>query len=125
MPTRPEEPEESAAEKIYASLRECREQADPKKQKGVKMQGYLFKKKERRWKQQYFVLKQDGADSHLYFYDSPKRTKPKGLIDLSCAYMYTVHESFFDKRFCFQVNEAARNCQCSQTKRLQGLEFHE
>ena len=103
LPTRPEEPEESAAEKIYASLRECREQADPKKQKGVKMQGYLFKKKERRWKQQYFVLKQDGADSHLYFYDSPKRTKPKGLIDLSCAYMYTVHESFFDKRFCFQV----------------------
>ena len=67
------------------------------------MQGYLFKKKERRWKQQYFVLKQDGADSHLYFYDHPKRTKPKGLIDLSCAYMYTVHESFFDKRFCFQV----------------------
>jgi Ras GTPase-activating protein 1 len=35
------EPEESAAEKIYATLRECREQADPKKQKGVKMQGYL------------------------------------------------------------------------------------
>ena len=34
LPTRPEEPEESAAEKIYATLRECREQADPKKQKG-------------------------------------------------------------------------------------------
>ena len=112
MPTRPEEPEESAAEKIYASLREYREQADPKKQKGVKMQGYLFKKKERRWKQQYFVLKQDGADSHLYFYDSPKRTKPKGLIDLSCAYMYTVHESFFDKRFCFQVKQSPKKCKC-------------
>ena len=38
------EPEESAAEKIYATLRECREQADPKKQKGVKMQGYLVSK---------------------------------------------------------------------------------
>lgn len=37
------EPEESAAEKIYATLRECREQADPKKQKGVKMQGYLVR----------------------------------------------------------------------------------
>ncbi|CAB4068451.1 RASA1 [Lepeophtheirus salmonis] len=59
LPTRPEEPEESAAEKIYATLRECREQADPKKQKG------------------------DGTDSHLYFYENPKRTKPKGLIDLS------------------------------------------
>ena len=41
FPTRQEEPEESAAEKIYASLRECREQADPKKQKGVKMQVWI------------------------------------------------------------------------------------
>jgi hypothetical protein len=40
------EPEESAAEKIYATLRECREQADPKKQKGVKMQGYLVRKRD-------------------------------------------------------------------------------
>jgi len=47
LPSRPEEPEESAAEKIYATLRECREQADPKRQKGVKMQGYLLKKKEK------------------------------------------------------------------------------
>lgn len=74
LPTRPEEPEESAAEKIYATLRECREQADPKRQKGVKMQGYLLKKKEKigKWKQQFFLLKQDGTDSHLYFYDHPK-----------------------------------------------------
>ena len=42
LPTRIEEPEESAAEKIYATLRECREQADPKKQKGVLMQVYLY-----------------------------------------------------------------------------------
>ena len=74
LPTRPEEPEESAAEKIYATLRECREQADPKRQKGVKMQGFLLKKKEKigKWKQQFFLLKQDGSDSHLYFYDHPK-----------------------------------------------------
>ena len=74
LPTRAEEPEESAAEKIYATLRECREQADPKRQKGVKMQGYLLKKKEKigKWKQQFFLLKQDGTDSHLYFYDNPK-----------------------------------------------------
>ncbi|XP_040572741.1 ras GTPase-activating protein 1 isoform X2 [Lepeophtheirus salmonis] len=112
LPTRPEEPEESAAEKIYATLRECREQADPKKQKGVKMQGYLLKKKEKigKWKQQYIVVKQDGTDSHLYFYENPKRTKPKGLIDLSCAYLYQVHESFFDKRYCFQLVERALPC---------------
>jgi Ras GTPase-activating protein 1 len=56
------------------------------------MQGYLLKKKEKlgKWKQLYFVLKQDVSDNHLYFYDHPKRTKPKGLIDLSHAYLYTV-----------------------------------
>jgi len=112
FPTRQEEPEESAADKIYASLRECREQADPRKHKGVKMQGYLSKKKDKlaRWKQQYFVLKQDGTDTHLYVYDNPKRTKPKGLIDLSCAYMYMVHESLFDKRDVFQLVERALPC---------------
>lgn len=117
MPTRAEEPEESAAEKIYATLRECREQADPKKQKGVQMQGYLLKKKEKigKWKQLYFVLKQDGADSHLYFYEHPKRTKPKGLIDLNCAFLYAVHETFFDKRFCFQLVEKALPCLATVT----------
>ena len=117
LPTRPEEPEESAAEKIYATLRECREQADPKKQKGVIMQGFLLKKKEKlgKWKQLYFVLKQDGPDSHLYFYESPKRTKPKGLIDLNCAFLYSVHESFFDKRHCFQLVEKALPCLATVT----------
>lgn len=86
LPARQEEPEESAAEKIYATLRECREQADPKKQKGVQMQGYLLKKKEKlgRWKQLYFVLRQDNGEAQLTFYEHPKRTKPKGLIDLNC-----------------------------------------
>jgi Ras GTPase-activating protein 1 len=117
FPTRQEEPEESAAEKIYASLRECREQADPKKQKGVKMQGFLTKKKEKteRWKQQYFVLKQEGQDSHMYIYEHPKRTKPKGLIDLSCAYLYAAHESLFDKRNVFQLVERALPCLATTT----------
>ena len=63
---------------ISHSLPNCRylktPQADPKRQKGVKMQGYLLKKKEKigKWKQQFFLLKQDGTDSHLYFYDNPK-----------------------------------------------------
>jgi len=117
FPTRLEEPEESAADKIYASLRECREQADPKKQKGVKMQGFLNKKKDQKekWKSQYFVLKQEGADCHMYIYEHPRRTKPKGLIDLSCAYMYTVHESLFDKRNVFQLVERALPCLATTT----------
>ena len=81
------------------------------------MQGFLLKKKEKlgKWKQLYFVLKQDGADSHLYFYESPKRTKPKGLIDLNCAFLYAVHESFFDKRHCFQLVEKALPCLATVT----------
>ena len=65
-PTRQEEPEESAAEKIYASLRECREQANPQKAKGVKMQGFLQKKKEKldRWQ----GSSQDGRSFCYYLF---------------------------------------------------------
>ena len=97
LPTRAEEPEESAAEKIYATLRECREQADPKRQKGVKMQGYLLKKKEKigKWKQQFFLLKQDGTDSHLYFYDNPK---VKFVIEqwFSFSFLSLIHSFFLN-----------------------------
>lgn len=83
------------AEKIYATLRECREQSGAKKNKGIKMQGYLEKKSEKnkKWKALYFVLLVDATDTHLYLYDNPKRTKPKGLIDLSCAYLYQVSDT--------------------------------
>ncbi|XP_032666711.1 ras GTPase-activating protein 1 [Odontomachus brunneus] len=100
------------AEKIYATLRECREQSGAKKNKGIKMQGYLEKKSEKnkKWKALYFVLLVDATDTHLYLYDNPKRTKPKGLIDLSCAYLYQVHESVFDRSHCFQLVERALPC---------------
>ncbi|XP_058809845.1 ras GTPase-activating protein 1 isoform X2 [Phymastichus coffea] len=100
------------AEKIYATLRECREQSGVKKNKGIKMQGYLEKKSEKnkKWKVLYFVLLVDASDTHLYLYDNPKRTKPKGLIDLSCAYLYQVHESVFDRPHCFQLVERALPC---------------
>ena len=51
----------------------------------------------------------------MYIYDHPKRTKPKGLIDLSCAYMYSVHESLFDKRSVFQLVERALPCLATTT----------
>lgn len=105
------------AEKIYATLRECREQSGVKKNKGIKMQGYLNKKSEKnkKWKSLYFVLLVDGTDTHLYFYDNPKRTKPKGLIDLSCAYLYQVHDSVFDRPHCFQLVERALPCLATTT----------
>ena len=82
----------SCAEKIYATLRECREQTGVKKSRGVRMQGYLLKKSEKnkKWKNMYFMLQNEHGEDRLYFYDNPKRTKPRGLIDLSCSYLYQV-----------------------------------
>jgi Ras GTPase-activating protein 1 len=76
------------------------------------MQGFLSKKSEKnkKWKSMFFVLLVEGSDTHLYFYESPKRTKPKGLIDLSCAYLYQVHDSVFDRPHCFQLVERALPC---------------
>jgi Ras GTPase-activating protein 1 len=82
----------SCAEKIYATLRECREQTGVKKSMNARMQGYLYKKSEKnkKWKSLYFVLQSDNGEDRLYFFDNPKRTKPRGLIDLSCSYLYQV-----------------------------------
>lgn len=87
----------AAAEKIYATLRECRDQNILKKIKGIKHQGFLQKRSEKtgKWKQLYFALINEGTETHLFFYDSPKKTKPKGLIDLSCAYLYQVNLIYF------------------------------
>ncbi|KAK2709712.1 ras GTPase-activating protein 1-like isoform X2 [Artemia franciscana] len=105
------------AEKIYATLRECREQTGLKKIQGAKLQGYLSKKNDKnlKWKTMFFVLQNDHGEDRLYFYDNPKRTKPRGMIDLSCGYLYTVHESLWDKPHCFILIEKALPCLATAT----------
>ncbi|XP_060525737.1 ras GTPase-activating protein 1 [Cylas formicarius] len=108
----------SDAEKIYATLRECRDQAGLKKMRGIKHQGYLHRKSDKtvkKWKLLYFVLLVEGTDTHLYFYENPKRTKPKGLIDLSCAYLYQVHDSLWERSNCIQIVERALPCLATAT----------
>lgn len=108
----------AAAEKIYATLRECRDQIGLKKSKGIKHCGYLMKKSDKsqiKWKQLYFALISEGSETHLCFYDNPKKTKPKGLIDLSCAYLYQVHDSLWERPFCFQIVEKALPCLATTT----------
>lgn len=46
----------------------------------------------------------------LYFYESPKRTKPKGIVDLSVSGFYPVHDSLHDRSHCFQLVERAIPC---------------
>lgn len=105
-------PQSVAAEKIYATLRECRDQNLIKKTKGIKHDGHLMKKSDKtaKWKNLWFALISEGSETHLCFYDNPKKTKPKGLIDLSCAYLYQVHESLFERPFSFQIVERALPC---------------
>uniref|UniRef100_T1JFR2 Ras GTPase-activating protein 1 n=1 Tax=Strigamia maritima TaxID=126957 RepID=T1JFR2_STRMM len=98
---------------IYATLRESRETGLlSKKHKGIRMKGYLNGRQSERkkWKNLYFILQVTGTDQHLLFYDNPKRTKPKGLIDLSYTSMYMVDDSFFDRPNCFQLVERALPC---------------
>lgn len=95
---------------IYATLRESRETGMAKRSKGVRMQGYLSKKSvgNKKWKNLYFVL--NSKELHLYFFDNPRRTKPKGLIDLSYSYLYMVHDSLLERPNCFQIVERALPC---------------
>lgn len=104
--------EQLGAEKIYATLRECRDQNGLKKIEGIKHHGYLLRKSDKtgKWKQLYFALINEGTEMHLCFYDNPKKTKPKGLIDLQCAFLYQVHESLWDQPLCFQIVERALPC---------------
>lgn len=113
-------PAERGAEKIYATLRECRDQAGLKKARGIRQQGYLHRRSEKgagskKWKLLWMVLMVEGSDAHLYFYESPKRTKPKGLIDLSCAYLYRTHDSLWERPFCLQLVERALPCLATVT----------
>lgn len=73
------------------------------------IKGYLNKKSQRtkKWKYMYFVL--NGTEQQLYYFDNQKRSKPKGLIDLSYSSLYPVHDSFFGRPNCFQLILRALN----------------
>ncbi|XP_072166602.1 ras GTPase-activating protein 1-like [Diadema setosum] len=72
-------------------------------------QGHLSKKsqKHKKWKTYYFVL--NSTEQHLYYFDNEARVKPRGLIDLGYASVYTVHESLFARPNCFQIVVRALN----------------
>ncbi|UYV75983.1 RASA1 [Cordylochernes scorpioides] len=102
--------EEIKSQDIYATLRESRESGLAKRNKGIRMKGYLHKMSQgnRKWKTLYFAL--STKDQQLLFFDNPRRTKPKGLVELSYSYLYMVHDSLFEKPNCFQLVERALPC---------------
>lgn len=69
----------------------------------VVKQGNLSKRsqKHKKWRDYFFIL--NSTKQHLYYFDNEKRTKPRGVIDLGYASVYTVHESLFNQPNCFQI----------------------
>jgi len=58
---------------------------------GMGKKGHESKK----WKPLFFVL--NGEKQYLYYFEHSKKTKPKGLIDLSYGAVYPVDESYFGR----------------------------
>lgn len=98
------------SEDIYASIRECREMAAQSQNQEIKMKGFLFKKsnKTKKWKNLYCVL--NSKESMLYFYENPKRTRPKAIVHLAYSALFMVHDSLFDRPYCFQLVERTLPC---------------
>ncbi|XP_015790236.1 ras GTPase-activating protein 1 isoform X2 [Tetranychus urticae] len=96
------------SEDVYVTLRESREMS--KKNKSVRMRGFLCKKsaKSKKWKNYFFVL--DSKEQHLYYYENDRRTRPKGLVDLNYSFLYLVHDSLFERPNCFQLVERPLPC---------------
>ncbi|KAH9524517.1 Ras GTPase-activating protein 1 [Bulinus truncatus] len=42
-------------------------------------------------------------DKYLYYFENEKKSKPKGIIDLSYSALYPVHDSLFGRPNCFQI----------------------
>nr|XP_039272599.1 ras GTPase-activating protein 1-like [Styela clava] len=85
--------------------------------KGVGKRGYETKK----WKHMFFVL--DGQKQHLYYFEHDKKTKPKGLVDLSYGAVYPIHDSYFGRPHCFQIvvhalNEVTASYYCADSQEL-------
>lgn len=96
-------------EDVYNTVKMSREAAKSKQSNDIR--GWMSLKKgdiAKKWKSYFFVL--NSRDCHLYYYEKPNQSKPKGLVDLSYSYIYQVHESLFDWPQCFQLVEKCLPC---------------
>ncbi|XP_023933304.1 ras GTPase-activating protein 1 [Lingula anatina] len=97
---------------IYATIRQMQSSGSNfliNRNDHIVLKGFLNKKSERgnKWKNMHFVL--NGTEHQLYFFENDKRSKPKGLIDLSYSSLYPVHDSLFGRPSCFQLVVRALN----------------
>ncbi|XP_034325355.1 ras GTPase-activating protein 1 isoform X2 [Magallana gigas] len=94
-----------SADDLYDSIRQSsRGPMTGRQGNKLEMKGYLYIKKNsqnKKFKNMFFVLL--GDDKQLCYLENDKRSRPKGLIDLSYSSLYPVHDSFFGRPNCFQL----------------------
>ncbi|KAL8563555.1 hypothetical protein ACOMHN_060871 [Nucella lapillus] len=102
--------EEGGNQDIYASIRQS---TGPKlvtrTNDRIEMSGYLHFRNEKmkKFKPYYFVL--NGTENMLYFFENEKRSKPKGLVELSYTSIYPIHDSLFGRPNCFLLVSTYNN----------------
>ncbi|KAK3098387.1 hypothetical protein FSP39_019002 [Pinctada imbricata] len=99
-----------SAEDLYDSIRQSSRGPMTGRTSKFDMKGYLHinkSTKTKKWKNMYFVLL--GNDRQLCFLENEKRSRPKGMIDMSFSSLYPVHDSFFGRPNCFQLITNAYN----------------
>ncbi|KAJ3414308.1 Ras GTPase-activating protein 1 [Chytridiales sp. JEL 0842] len=52
------------------------------------------------WKPRFLII---GGDKKLYIYDDEERSSPREIINLKEASVSTLHDSFFNRKYCFQL----------------------
>ncbi|CAH1797492.1 unnamed protein product, partial [Owenia fusiformis] len=94
---------------VYAGMRQSSGSNFMLSRDTIVKAGFMLKKSSRskKWKSMYFVL--NATQLQLFYFESEKRSKPKGLIDLNYASLYPVHESYYDRRNVFQLVVQALN----------------
>ncbi|CAL4130451.1 unnamed protein product, partial [Meganyctiphanes norvegica] len=103
-------------EKIYATLNEIREKLGVTKFKDAQAEGLFYSQKplpNKAWRCRCLII--GDISGKVPIHPSYHRTKPRGLIDLNCSYLYQVHDSFFERPNCFQLVERELPCLATVT----------
>eukprot|EP01147_Barroeca_monosierra_P005601 gene5601-181_t len=67
------------------------------------MSGYLTRKENKscKWKSMFFSL--EPAKKYLHVFESESAVKPKRIFDLPATSLYTLHDSYHGRPYCFQL----------------------
>ncbi len=89
--------------KLLANQKPLAPEIINKKTDKIKLKGYLHKynEKTKKWKPYWFSLNQ--TDQQLFYFSSEKKSKEKGLIDLTYGFYYPLDDSLLNRSHSFQI----------------------